>query len=227
MPRRKAGSRGDGKTIIRVFCEGESEQAYTEFLKRHFSDVAVIAYPKETGLFDAAKARFSKDPRYRDYTDTIDEIWFFFDVEKKDIDSWNHRFEIIEYLRKLKRKPYITVRLLMTTGCIEYWLMLHYKMYAPPIQTVAEKERVIGELKRTEPTYEKGDYDSIEKIAINYQTALVHAKMVLGNLLEQGMPNLEESDERNEWLCKKCLTFSNVFEAIEFLEEKASKNHTT
>ena len=49
MPRRKAGSRGDGKTIIRVFCEGESEQAYTEYLKRRFSDVAVIAYPKETG----------------------------------------------------------------------------------------------------------------------------------------------------------------------------------
>ena len=58
MARRKAGSRGPGKTIIRVFCEGESEQAYTEFLKQKFSDVAVINYPKETGLFDRAKDRF-------------------------------------------------------------------------------------------------------------------------------------------------------------------------
>lgn len=34
MARGKIGSRGSGKKIIRVFCEGESEQAYTEFLKR-------------------------------------------------------------------------------------------------------------------------------------------------------------------------------------------------
>lgn len=47
MARRKTGIRGHGKFIIKVFCEGESEQAYTEFLKRQFEDVAVIDYPKE------------------------------------------------------------------------------------------------------------------------------------------------------------------------------------
>ena len=36
MVRRKVGSRGSGKAVIRVFCEGESEQAYTEFLKKRF-----------------------------------------------------------------------------------------------------------------------------------------------------------------------------------------------
>lgn len=30
MARKKVGSRGSGKKIIRVFCEGEREQAYTE-----------------------------------------------------------------------------------------------------------------------------------------------------------------------------------------------------
>ena len=50
---RKTGGRGSGKVIIRVFCEGESEQAYTEFLKHKFSDVAVIEYPKETGLLSS------------------------------------------------------------------------------------------------------------------------------------------------------------------------------
>ena len=30
MDRRKVGSRESGKKIIRVLCEGESEQAYTE-----------------------------------------------------------------------------------------------------------------------------------------------------------------------------------------------------
>ena len=64
MPRkrRECGSRGAGKSIIKVFCEGESEQAYTEYLKRKFSDVAVIQYPKEPGLFDRAEERFKRIP---------------------------------------------------------------------------------------------------------------------------------------------------------------------
>ncbi|RHV48386.1 hypothetical protein DXB46_10515 [Lachnospiraceae bacterium OM04-12BH] len=47
MVRRKVGSRGSGKAVIRVFCEGESEQAYTEFLKKRFSDVEEIEIQKK------------------------------------------------------------------------------------------------------------------------------------------------------------------------------------
>ena len=46
MVRRKVGSRGSGKAVIRVFCEGESEQAYTDFLKKRFSDVEEIEIQK-------------------------------------------------------------------------------------------------------------------------------------------------------------------------------------
>ena len=53
--KRDCGSRGTGKAIIRVFCEGESEQAYTEYLKKKFSDVAVIQYPKEPGCLAEPK----------------------------------------------------------------------------------------------------------------------------------------------------------------------------
>lgn len=176
MPRKTNGSRGKGKTIIRVFCEGETEQAYTEFLKRRFADVAVIKYPKEIGLFDEAENRFAKDPQYRDNAEVIDEVWFFFDVERKDIGLWDHRLKIIKKLRKLRRDPNIKVRLLMTTGCIEYWLMLHYKKYAPPLQTEAEKARVINEVIEKESTYKKGDYPSTAKIAVNFQTATANAK---------------------------------------------------
>ena len=47
MVRRKVGSRGSGKAVIRVFCEGESEQAYTDFLKKRFSDVEEIEIQKK------------------------------------------------------------------------------------------------------------------------------------------------------------------------------------
>lgn len=218
MARKKVGSRGSGKTIIRVFCEGESEQAYTEFLKQKFSDVAVINYPKETGLFDRAKDRFDKDPLYREYKDVIDEVWFFFDIETKDIDKWDARYGIIKYLRKLRKDKNIRVRLLMTTGCIEYWLMLHRRYYVPSLQTVAEKERVIADIKAEEFSYEKGNREIVAKVAKDYPVAVNNARRTMKRLLDEGMPGLDDTDERNRWLQRKCLTFSNVYEAIEFLE---------
>ena len=220
MPRKKreCGRRGAGKSIIKVFCEGESEQAYTEYLKRKFSDVAVIQYPKEPGLFDRAEERFKKDPKYRDYTEVIDEVWFFFDVETKDINKWNERYRIIKKLRRLRKDQNIRVRLLMTSGCIEYWFMLHKKYYIPPLQSVAEKEKVIADLKTEEPLYEKGNRAITAKIAEDHPIAVKNASRTMNRLLEDGLPMLEDTDVRNQWLCKNCKTFSNVHEAIEYLE---------
>lgn len=206
------------KVSICVFCEGESGQAYTDFLKCKFQDVAVFKRPSSTGLFDEADNRFKKDPKYRDYADVIDEIWFFFDVEEKDIDSWSKRLEIIKRLRRLRKKPQIRVRLLMTTGCIEYWLMLHYRLFAPPVLTVPEKEQMLRQVIKEEPTYKKGNYAATARIAQHYPTAVKNAGIVLQNLLKEGMPGLEDTDERNLWLCKNCRTFSTVQEAISFLE---------
>ena len=206
------------KVSICVFCEGESEQACTDFLKSKFQDVAVFKRPSSTGLFDEADNRFKKDPKYRDYADVIDEIWFFFDVEEKDIDNWGKRLEIIKRLRRLRKKPQIGVRLLMTTGCIEYWLMLHYRLFAPPVLTVPEKEQMLRQVIKEEPTYKKGNYAATARIAQHYPTAVKNAGIVLQNLLKEGMPGLEDTDERNLWLCKNCRTFSTVQEAISFLE---------
>lgn len=211
-PTRKA------KPLIYVFNEGESEQAYTEFLKTTFSDHAVIKYPKATGLFEEACDRFKKDKKYRDIADVIDEIWFFFDVEKDEKCKWKSRFQIINKLRKLREKPRIRIRLLMTTACIEYWLMLHYKKYAPDIESPADKQRVLREVRNKVKTYEKGNYSATAQIAIKYPEAVKNAKSVLNDLLQEGLPELNDTDARNEWLYTCSKTFSTVFEAIEYLE---------
>lgn len=211
------------KVSICVFCEGESEQVYTDFLKSKFQDVAVFKRPSSTGLFEEADNRFKKDPKYRDYSDVFDEIWFFFDVEEKDVDNLSKRLEIIKRLRRLRKKPQIRVRLLMTTGCIEYWLMLHYRLFAPPVLTVPEKEQMLRQVIKEEPTYKKGNYIATARIAQHYPTAVKNAGIVLQNLLKEGMPGLEDTDERNLWLCKNCRTFSTVQEAITFLESLKSE----
>ena len=170
------------KPYIVVFCEGESEQAYTDFLKKEFKDVASIKRPSATGLFEEADGKFKKDKAYRDYAEVTDEIWFFFDVETKDIGLWDARMKIIKRLRALRKKPGIKIRLLMTTGCIEYWLMLHYEMYTPSIQTVAEKQRVMDRLLSKEPNYQKGDTATTARIAQNYPKAVIHSKQTVLNL---------------------------------------------
>lgn len=76
--------------------------------------------------------------------------------------------------RKLRKDK--NIRLLMTTGCIEYWLMLHRKFYVPSLQTVPEKERVISDLKIEEPLYEKGNKVVTAKIAKDYPVAVKNAK---------------------------------------------------
>ena len=157
---------------------------------------------------------------YRDYKEVINEIWFFFDVETKDIDKVNERYQIIKRLRKFGRNKNTRVRLLMTTGCIEYWFMLHRRYYTPSLQTTAEKEKVISDLKLEEPLYKKGNREITAKIAKDYPIAVKYAKKTLARLLDEGMPCLEDTDIRNQWLLRKCMTFSNVFEAIEFLENK-------
>ena len=206
------------KPLIYVFCEGESEQAYTDFLKKTFSDIAVVKRPKSTGLFEEARDKFDKDKSYRDNAEVIDEIWFFFDVEKDQREKWEARLKIIKSLRRLRNKPGIKVRLLMTTACIEYWLMLHYKKYTPDIETVADKQRILHEVQSREKKNEKGDYPSTARIAERYPTAVKNARDVLTELLQEGLPELADTDERNRWLYFSSKSFSTVFEAIEFLE---------
>ena len=66
------------KPLIYVFCEGESEQAYTDYLKKTFSDVAVLKRPPDTGLFEEAEAKFSKSPKYKnsiEVTDGFSMMW--------------------------------------------------------------------------------------------------------------------------------------------------------
>ncbi len=206
------------KPLIYVFCEGESEQAYTDFLKKTFSDIAVVKRPKSTGLFEEARDKFDKDKSYRDNAEVIDEIWFSFDVEKDQREKWNARLKIIKSLRRLRNKPGIKVRLLMTTACVEYWLMLHYKKYTPDIETVADKQRILHEVQSREKDYEKGDYPSTARIAERYPTAVKNARDVLTELLQEGLSELADTDERNRWLYFSSKSFSTVFEAIEFLE---------
>lgn len=204
------------KPLVFVFWEGESEQAYSKYLKTAFEDVAVIRFPTNPGLFLEAKNMFKNNPKYRNYAEVTDEIWFFFDTELEKTTHWDRNYKIIKELRKL-RKSQIKVRLLMTTACVEYWMLLHYERTAPAIVSLADKERIKNRVKRHVPLYEKGDYQTTCEIAKNYETAIENGKWTLISLQDDGLPTMEETDERNCWLFQGSRTFTTVHEAVEFL----------
>lgn len=216
MPRKMREER----PLVYVFSEGESEQAYMDFLKEHFEENVRIMYPKGTGLFDEAWDKFRKDKKYKDALEVIDEIWFFYDVEKEDVPKWEHRLDIINRLRRLRKNPNIRVRLLMTTACVEYWLLLHYQYVKPSMLTPADKDRMLDRIKSFVQDYAKGDLVSTKKIARNYMTAILNGEKVLNSLRLDGIPTLEDTDERNTWLSKCGLTFTTVHEAVKWLEER-------
>ncbi len=208
------------KPAIFVFCEGESEMEYASFLKDRFRDVVAIQKPVK-GTFDKAKANFSNSPKYRDYASETDEIWFFFDIDEEqgDKEKWNDRLTIIKQLRKLRKKPNIKVRLLMTTACIEYWFFLHFQKVQPPIKTSADKEKMLKELETKVPAYVKGDKTTIYQIAEKYKIAIQNGEWSIAQLKTESLPRDTSEDGVNEWLYKNSKTFSNVHEAIIFLEE--------
>lgn len=205
------------KPLIYVFWEGESEQAYTKYLKSTFEDVAVIRFPSNSGLFAEAANMFKNNPKYRNTAEVTDEIWFFFDTELEKASHWERNYKIIKNLRKLRKPGRIKIRLLMTTACLEYWMLLHYERTAPAIASPADKERIKERVKRYVPHYEKGNYEATCAIAKHYGKAIENGKWTLVSLVEDGLPTLEDSDERNCWLYQGTHTFTTVHEAIEFL----------
>ncbi len=206
------------KPLIYVFWEGESEECYANFLKQKFEDVAVLKVAKKKGLFEEAKSCFKKSPKYKNNIEVTDEVWFFFDVEETDHQHCDARFKIIHNLRRLRKKTGIRVRLLMTTGCIEYWLVLHYQMIAPKLETKPQKDHMEELIKQRIPGYTKGDQNTTWQIAKLYPQAVKNGKKTLENLRADGLPTLDDTEERNRWLHQSSRTFTTVHEAIEFLE---------
>lgn len=210
------------KKAIYVFWEGESEEAYSKFLKEEFEEYAIIRSHREKGTFSTAKSYYRSNRRFRSDVEELDEIWFFFDTEIEMSDQWDEKMKCLkDIINSRPRNNPLKIRLLMTTGCIEYWLLLHFKKTAPSIATPADKEKILNEVKRIEPTYTKGDYTSIEMIAKNYLSAVENGQWTLEQLKDDGLP--EDEQQRDQWLFRGEHTFTTVHEALLMLIE-LSKN---
>jgi len=202
------------KKAIYVFWEGESEEAYSKALKNIFFDQATIKPHREKGTFDAAKAYYRGNQAFKNSMPEFDEIWFFFDTELSKANQWDKNMKCLKEIIASRRKNPVKIRLLMSTGCVEYWFLLHYERVRPAIATPPEKERVLKDVQKYVPSYEKGSQRPTDEIAQHYQTAIENGQWTLECLKREGMP---EGEERDRWLFQGQHTFTTVHEALEAL----------
>ena len=203
------------KKAIYVFWEGESEEAYSKSLKRMFAGQAVIKPHREKGIFDTARTFYRGNRAFQNDLPEYDELWFFFDTEISKADQWERNMKALKEIIASRRKNPIRIRLLMSTGCVEYWFLLHYERVRPAIASLAEKERMLGKVQGYVPSYVKGDQKATDEIAANYARAVENGRWTLECLKAEGLPETEE--QRDKWLFQGKHTFTTVHEAIEML----------
>jgi len=207
------------KKAIYVFWEGESEEAYAKFMSRRFLDSASIHGHREKGTFHTAQAYFRGNKRFKDDIKELDEIWFFFDTEVEKGGQWNEYMKCLKRIIASRRKNPVRIRLLMTSCCMEYWLLLHYEKTAPAMATPADKVRLLKVIESRNESYEKGNYIATAKIAEMFPAAIENGRWTLERLVDEGMPErtLDDTKERDEWLFQGTHTFTTVHEALEML----------
>ncbi len=204
------------KKAVYVFWEGESEKAYTEFLRKFFVSHCSISVHREKGLFDHANAYFRGNNHFKDDLDELDEIWFFFDVEADMQNKWEESMKYLKDIRTARKKNPIQIRLLMTRCCIEYWFLLHYERCAPSLVLPGDKEKMLERVRSFVPQYQKGNIKSTAEIAKHFDEAIKNGEWTLALLENQGIPT--DPQKRDRWLFEGDYTFTTVHEAIVFLK---------
>lgn len=107
------------KPVFVVFCEGETEEAYLDFIKQTYRSPFKIIPKVEGGKITQhliqTRCREVKIARNEDI-----QVFLMYDMDKPDI---------TEKLLRLK------AHLLLSNPCIELWFLLHCKDQKSPINT--------------------------------------------------------------------------------------------
>lgn len=140
-----------------VFCEGKTEAAYVDLLRRSFRvPVEIIARVSDSNISRTYIDRCMRDR----FTTTEDKTFLMFDLDVPGM---------LEHLRKIK-----DVKLLLSNPCIEYWFLLHYNDVNKEISSA----ECLARLKVLDADYAKGDFSAaMKKVLIDgIETASARAK---------------------------------------------------
>lgn len=125
-----------------VFCEGKTEAAYVDLLRRSFRvPVEIIARVSDSNISQPYIDRCKRER----FTTSEDKTFLMFDLDVPGM---------LERLRKIKEAV-----LLLSNPCIEYWFVLHYK----DINKELSSSECLKMLKNIDADYQKGVFSTAMK----------------------------------------------------------------
>ena len=125
-----------------VFCEGKTEAAYVDLLRRSFRvPVEIIAKVSDSNISQPYIDRCKRDR----FTTQDDKTFLMFDLDVPGM---------LEHLRKIKDAV-----LLLSNPCIEYWFILHYK----DIKKELTSAECLAMLRSIDSDYAKGSFSTTMK----------------------------------------------------------------
>ncbi len=146
--RKRQNSRGKKiKPVYWVFCEGDTEKAYIEFLKDKYRiPIKIKTKVTKTNINEKVINNKKKDePKH-----PKDKTFLMYDGDREDV---------LKRIRDIKN-----VTLLVSAPCIELWFLLHYKNQTANI-SINECGKELSN--RNKNTYKKGALDSKLKGKLN------------------------------------------------------------
>ena len=142
MSRRTASKQKETKPLFWVFCEGETEKEYINFLKSLYRvPIKIKIKIAKSNISDT----YIKSFKGKGFTHDKDRNFLMYDADVKDV---------VEKLKKSKN-----TELLLSNPCIELWFLLHYQNQTASIKT----KDCVRNLKNMNPSYKKGTIDQALK----------------------------------------------------------------
>ncbi len=144
-----------------VFCEGKTEAAYVDLLRRNFRvPVEIIIKVSDSNISQPYIDRCKREK----FTTPKDKTFLMFDLDVPGM---------LEHLKKIKN-----VQLLLSNPCIEYWFLLHYKDVTKELSS----NECLSMLKKLEKDYSKGSFtpDMTKVLLDKIEEASNRAKTKIG-----------------------------------------------
>lgn len=118
-----------------IFCEGKTEAAYIDIIRRHFRiPIEIITRVSDSNISQPYIDRCKRDR----FSTKDDKTFLMFDL---DVDG------LLSRLKKIK-----DATLLLSNPCIELWFLLHYEDYNREISSA----ECLSKIKKLDSTYAKG-----------------------------------------------------------------------
>ena len=125
-----------------VFCEGKTEAAYVDLLRRNIRvPVEISASDIDSNISQPYIDRCRRDR----FTTPEDKTFLMFDLDVPGM---------LEHLKKIKEAT-----LLLSNPCIEYWFLLHYN----EVNKEMSSAQCLARLKAIDAEYSKGDFSVLMK----------------------------------------------------------------